>query len=106
MYQKDIRFKIKSRQFIHHHRDFHIFHITASTSGAHSDNGEGGSYYHIPPLPPPLPLLQNCGTDGQFQSSVPNPIVPESFEEQMILAMAVSSADARARTTAEGVAWQ
>ncbi|KAL9232494.1 hypothetical protein vseg_007602 [Gypsophila vaccaria] len=82
------------------------YYNTASTSGAHSDNGEGGSYYHAPPQPPPLPLLQYGGTDGQFQSSVPNPIVPESFEEQMMLAMAVSLADARARTTAQGVAWQ
>ncbi|CAI9787693.1 unnamed protein product [Fraxinus pennsylvanica] len=32
-------------------------------------------------------------------------IVPESFEEQMMLAMAVSLADARARTSAPGVAW-
>ncbi|XP_022854030.1 uncharacterized protein LOC111375438 isoform X2 [Olea europaea var. sylvestris] len=32
-------------------------------------------------------------------------IVPESFEEQMMLAMAVSLAEARARTSASGVAW-
>lgn len=33
-------------------------------------------------------------------------IVPESFEEQMMLAMAVSLAEARARTSSPGVAWQ
>ncbi|CAA3015518.1 Hypothetical predicted protein [Olea europaea subsp. europaea] len=32
-------------------------------------------------------------------------IVPDSFEEQMMLAMAVSLAEARARTSAPGVAW-
>ncbi|KAK9674536.1 hypothetical protein RND81_12G239200 [Saponaria officinalis] len=75
------------------------FYNAASTSGAHTENGEGGSYYHVPPP-------QYGGTDGGFHSSVPNPIVPESFEEQMMLAMAVSLADARTRTTAQGVAWQ
>ncbi|KAK6157447.1 hypothetical protein DH2020_011695 [Rehmannia glutinosa] len=37
---------------------------------------------------------------------VNGPIVPESFEEQMMLAMAVSLAEARARTSTPGVAWQ
>ncbi|KAL2245549.1 uncharacterized protein LOC105165514 [Sesamum indicum] len=32
-------------------------------------------------------------------------IIPESFEEQMMLAMAVSLAEARARTSTPGVAW-
>lgn len=32
-------------------------------------------------------------------------IVPESFEEQMMLAMAVSLAEARARTSTPGVGW-
>ncbi|KAH6780803.1 RING/U-box superfamily protein [Perilla frutescens var. hirtella] len=36
---------------------------------------------------------------------VTGPIVPESFEEQMMLAMAVSLAEARARTSTTGVAW-
>ncbi|PIN06392.1 putative Zn-finger protein [Handroanthus impetiginosus] len=36
---------------------------------------------------------------------VMGPIVPESFEEQMMLAMAVSLAEARARTSTPGVAW-
>lgn len=43
--------------------------------------------------------------EGGFQPSVAGPIVPESFEEQMMLAMAVSLAEARARTNAQGVAW-
>lgn len=33
------------------------------------------------------------------------PIIPESFEEQMMLAMAVSLAEARARSSTPGVAW-
>ncbi|KAL1537991.1 E3 ubiquitin-protein ligase da2 [Salvia divinorum] len=36
---------------------------------------------------------------------VPGSIIPESFEEQMMLAMAVSLAEARARTSTPGVAW-
>ncbi|XP_011082863.1 uncharacterized protein LOC105165517 [Sesamum indicum] len=36
---------------------------------------------------------------------VTGPIIPESFEEQMMLAMAVSIAEARARTNTPGVAW-
>ncbi|XAR68217.1 hypothetical protein NMG60_11003272 [Bertholletia excelsa] len=43
--------------------------------------------------------------EGGFQN-VGAPIVPESFEEQMMLAMAVSLAEARARTSAPGVTWQ
>lgn len=78
-----------------------------------------------PPPPPPPPLLppyvvgsgSGCSdhgeyllpppyvTDSGFQSPIPGPIVPENFEEQMMLAMAVSLAEARARTTAQGVAW-
>lgn len=42
-------------------------------------------------------VFQPMGAGGQ--------IVPESFEEQMMLAMAVSLAEARARTTSPGVAW-
>ncbi|KAL5731761.1 hypothetical protein ACHQM5_004461 [Ranunculus cassubicifolius] len=36
---------------------------------------------------------------------VPGSILPDSFEEQMMLAMAVSLADARARTNSQGVTW-
>lgn len=76
----------------------------AGPSGGCSDNGEDdGEYLALPPPPPPPPVFD---TDGGFQSVVPGSIVPESFEEQMMLAMAVSLAEARARTTMQGVAWQ
>ncbi|XP_057461547.1 E3 ubiquitin-protein ligase DA2L-like isoform X1 [Actinidia eriantha] len=42
--------------------------------------------------------------EGGFQT-VGGPIVPENFEEQMMMAMAVSLAEARARTSVPGVAW-
>ncbi|XVF18333.1 hypothetical protein REPUB_Repub11eG0012500 [Reevesia pubescens] len=42
---------------------------------------------------------------GSFRN-VPGPIVPESYEEQMMLAMAVSLAEARAMTSGPGVSWQ
>ncbi|XVE63251.1 hypothetical protein DITRI_Ditri07aG0004900 [Diplodiscus trichospermus] len=38
--------------------------------------------------------------------NVPGPIIPESYEEQMMLAMAVSLAEARAMTSGPGVSWQ
>ncbi|KAH9611608.1 hypothetical protein KSS87_007791 [Heliosperma pusillum] len=68
---------------------------TAGTSGSHFDDEEDDHDYAVHPPPPPPP---HYGTDGGFQSS----IVPESFEEQMMLAMAVSVAEAQARTTAQG----
>ncbi|KAF8408873.1 hypothetical protein HHK36_004942 [Tetracentron sinense] len=40
-----------------------------------------------------------------FQPNITGPILPESFEEQMMLAMAVSLAEARGRTSAQGVGW-
>ncbi|XVF04474.1 hypothetical protein REPUB_Repub05bG0086000 [Reevesia pubescens] len=42
---------------------------------------------------------------GSF-NNVPGPIVPESYEEQMMLAMTVSLAEARAMTNGPGVSWQ
>ncbi|KAL7186083.1 hypothetical protein ACSBR2_027942 [Camellia fascicularis] len=45
------------------------------------------------------------GIEGGFQT-VGGPIVPDSFEEQMMLAMAVSLADAQARTSTPGLTWQ
>lgn len=47
---------------------------------------------------------QHDGMESSYQT-VAGPIVPESFEEQMMLAMAVSLAEARGRTSAPGVAW-
>ncbi|MBA0668505.1 hypothetical protein Goklo_001412 [Gossypium klotzschianum] len=44
---------------------------------------------------------------GSFQSLAgPGPMVPESYEEQMMLAMAVSLAEARAMTSGPGLSWQ
>ncbi|MBA0843974.1 hypothetical protein Goarm_001111 [Gossypium armourianum] len=44
---------------------------------------------------------------GSFQSVAgPGPMVPESYEEQMMLAMAVSLAEARAMTSGPGLSWQ
>ncbi|CAO2833256.1 unnamed protein product [Amaranthus hypochondriacus] len=71
------------------------------TSSGCSNVGE----HHFEYLLPPPPQLPSYVTDSGFQPSIPGPIVPESFEEQMMLAMAVSLAEARARTTAQGVAW-
>ncbi|KAK2968732.1 hypothetical protein RJ640_005919 [Escallonia rubra] len=47
---------------------------------------------------------QEDEVESSFQTGTV-PIVPESFEEQMMLAMAVSLAEARARISAPGVAW-
>lgn len=69
------------------------------TSSGCSAGGEDHCEYALPPLPQPYVA------DSGFQSSIPGPIIPDSFEEQMMLAMAVSLAEARARTTAQGVAW-
>ncbi|KAL3508870.1 hypothetical protein ACH5RR_028271 [Cinchona calisaya] len=52
----------------------------------------------------PSALPSRDESDGMFQP-VAGPIVPETFEEQMMLAMAVSLAEARARTSPPGVAW-
>lgn len=43
---------------------------------------------------------------GGFQANNGGAIVPDSFEEQMMLAMAVSLAEAQARTSVPRVAWQ
>lgn len=69
----------------------------AGTSYASSDATEDAS--SISALPPPDQV------DGSLQN-VQQPIVPESFEEQMMLAMAVSLAEAQAITSGPGVSWQ
>ncbi|KAJ9672777.1 hypothetical protein PVL29_026128 [Vitis rotundifolia] len=69
----------------------------AGTSYASSDaTDEAGGVAALPPTDE---------AEGSFQN-VGGPIVPESFEEQMMLAMAVSLAEARARTSTQGVSWQ
>lgn len=69
----------------------------AGTSYASSDATEDAS--SISAVPPPDQV------DGSLQN-VPQPIIPESFEEQMMLAMAVSLAEAQAITSGPGVSWQ
>ncbi|CAK9144951.1 unnamed protein product [Ilex paraguariensis] len=66
------------------------------TSDASSDTAEEGCRNSAFPSQDEM--------EGGFQP-VAGPIVPESFEEQMMLAMAVSLAEARGRTTTPGVAW-
>lgn len=50
-------------------------------------------------------MSQSNDNDGSFQSAT-EPIVPESFEEQMMLAMAVSLAEARAMPSGQSASWQ
>ncbi|XP_015888840.3 E3 ubiquitin-protein ligase DA2L isoform X1 [Ziziphus jujuba] len=69
----------------------------AGTSYAGSDAAEDGS--SISALPP------SDQVEDSLQN-VPEPIIPESFEEQMMLAMAVSLAEAQAMTSGPGVSWQ
>ncbi|XP_028783113.1 E3 ubiquitin-protein ligase DA2L [Neltuma alba] len=52
-----------------------------------------------------LSLRQLDDTDGSIANAT-DPIVPESFEEQMMLAMAVSLAEARAVSSGQGSSWQ
>ncbi|KAI9073879.1 hypothetical protein K1719_044151 [Acacia pycnantha] len=52
-----------------------------------------------------LSLRQLDDADGSIASST-DPIVPESFEEQMMLAMAVSLAEAQAVSSGQGSSWQ
>ncbi|XP_068665406.1 E3 ubiquitin-protein ligase DA2L-like [Aristolochia californica] len=49
--------------------------------------------------------LNNDGGEEHFQPHISGPVLPESFEEQMMLAMAVSLAEARSRPSSQGVAW-
>ncbi|GMH25613.1 hypothetical protein Nepgr_027456 [Nepenthes gracilis] len=65
-----------------------------------SDETNDHGFVALPPPPPPLPF----GEASNFQY-FPGPI-PESYEEQMMLAMAVSLVEARARTAAQGITWQ
>lgn len=70
---------------------------TSRTSYASSDTTEdAGSTSTLP---------MGNEIEGDLQNA-PDPIVPESFEEQMMLAMAVSLAEARAVTSGPEVSWQ
>ncbi|ONI12180.1 hypothetical protein PRUPE_4G148900 [Prunus persica] len=70
---------------------------TTRTSYASSDTTEDAGSTSAPPTGNEI--------EGDLQN-VPDPIVPESFEEQMMLAMAVSLAEARAVASGPGVPWQ
>ncbi|TKY49305.1 SIP5 protein [Spatholobus suberectus] len=50
-------------------------------------------------------LPQSDDIDRSLQSAT-EPIIPESFEEQMMLAMAVSLAEARAMSSGQSASWQ
>ena len=52
-----------------------------------------------------LSLPRSGDIDGSLQSAT-DPIVPESFEEQMMLAMAVSLAEAQAMSSGQSASWQ
>ncbi|KAL8142243.1 hypothetical protein V2J09_015275 [Rumex salicifolius] len=78
-------------------------YVAGYTDAYASSGNEQGFNGLIPPTPPPQPPLY--GGDVDFQSIQGPVVVPESFEEQMMLAMAVSLAEARSRTAAQGVAW-
>ncbi|XP_057948972.1 E3 ubiquitin-protein ligase DA2L-like [Malania oleifera] len=69
----------------------------AGTSYATSDTTEDAGE---------IVALPTSDDNGATFQTMTGPIIPESFEEQMMLAMAVSLAEARARTNAQGVAWQ
>ncbi|KAK8469363.1 hypothetical protein PHAVU_005G060550 [Phaseolus vulgaris] len=50
-------------------------------------------------------LTRSDDIDGSSQSAT-EPIIPESFEEQMMLAMAVSLAEARAMSSGQSASWE
>ncbi|XP_057812293.1 E3 ubiquitin-protein ligase DA2L-like [Salvia miltiorrhiza] len=66
--------------------------------GGSDEFGDAMSPAAVPQLP--QEDENQCGIQP-----VTGSIIPESFEEQMMLAMAVSLAEARARTSTPGVAW-
>ena len=82
------------------HGEWDIVHgqevAQTSTSYASSAAAEDGDEISLP---------QSGDIDGGLQSTT-NPIVPESFEEQMMLAMAVSLAEAQAMSSGHGASWQ
>lgn len=65
----------------------------------------GGSDEFSDAISSGVPQLPHEDESQSCVQPVTGPIVPESFEEQMMLAMAVSLAEARARTSTPGVAW-
>lgn len=83
------------------HGEWHIDHgpqvaETATSYASSVAAADGGELSSLP---------QSDEIDGSLQSAT-GPIVPESFEEQMMLAMAVSLAEARAMSNGHGASWQ
>ena len=77
----------------YHHYNHYQNNTEMGETGSNSSYMNGGESYHNFPLPPPPPLV----------------IAPESFEEQMMMAMAVSLAEVHATTTTSApteVTWQ
>lgn len=71
--------------------------VAESASSYTSSVAADGS--RLPSLPQPDDI------EGSLENGT-DPIVPESFEEQMMLAMAVSLAEARAMSNGQSVSWQ
>ncbi|CAN6938889.1 unnamed protein product [Brassica oleracea] len=77
----------------YHHYNHYQNNTEMGETGSNSSYLNGGESYHNFPLPPPPPLV----------------IAPESFEEQIMMAMAVSLAEVHATTTTSApteVTWQ
>ncbi|XVF79286.1 hypothetical protein PTKIN_Ptkin14bG0209400 [Pterospermum kingtungense] len=73
-----------------------------------SEVAEAGTSYASPDVTEDASGISAIAHDEISNSfhNAPGPIVPESYEEQMMLAMAVSLAEARAVTSGPGVSWQ
>lgn len=78
--------------------------------GSRSEVAEVGTSYdgsnHAEDVDRISTSLQDETDTSGFQTNAGGSIVPESFEEQMMLAMAVSLAEARGRTNEPGTVWQ
>lgn len=79
----------------------------AGTSYASSDMAEdGGGISSLPEDGGGISSLSPTEEIGGNFQNIPAPIVPESFEEQMMLAMAASLAEARPMSNGPEVSWQ
>ncbi|MBA0809270.1 hypothetical protein Gohar_024939 [Gossypium harknessii] len=74
-----------------------------------SEVAEAGTSYASPDVTEDIGGISTIPQQDEIRGSflnVPRPIVPESYEEQMMLAMAVSLSEAKAMTSNPGVPWQ
>ncbi|TYI32511.1 hypothetical protein ES332_A04G068900v1 [Gossypium tomentosum] len=74
-----------------------------------SEVAEAGTSYATPDVTEDIGGISTIPRQDEIRGSflnVPRPIVPESYEEQMMLAMAVSLSEAKAMTSNPGVPWQ